>query len=234
MDTDENAQGTSLMPVAFAIVFAGALIALSVYLVFKPAPQVAMGPSGQQITVPEITESDHILGNPDAPIKIIEYSDLDCQFCRTFHATMKQVMAIYGANGTVAWVYRHFPLVELHPNAPKLAEASECVADIGGNDAFWKFIDSVFTSQSLNGQFDMSKLETSVAVSGVPVQQFRECLDSGKFRTAVAQQFDEAVAAGGTGTPYTLILSPNEAPIPIAGSRAYATIKEIIDAILAR
>jgi predicted DsbA family dithiol-disulfide isomerase len=80
----------------------------------------------------------------------------------------------------------------------------------------------------------MSKLETSVAVSGVPVQQFRECLDSGKFRTAVAQQFDEAVAAGGTGTPYTLILSPNEAPIPIAGSRAYATIKEIIDAILAR
>ncbi len=222
------------MPVAFAIVFAGALIALSVYLVFKPAPQVAVGPNGQQITVPEITDTDHILGNPNAPIKIIEYSDLDCQFCRTFHATMKQVMAVYGANGTVAWVYRHFPLVELHPNAPKLAEASECVASIGGNDAFWKFVDSIFTSQTLNGQFDMSKLETSVAVSGVPVQQFRECYDSGRFRTAVAQQFDEAVAAGGTGTPYSIILSPNQPPIPIAGSRAYATIKEIIDALLAQ
>lgn len=234
MDTQETNTEASLMPVAFAIVFAGALIALSVYLVFKPAPQTVVGPSGQQIIVAEITENDHILGNPNAPIKIIEYSDLDCPFCRTFHATMKQVMAIYGANGTVAWVYRHFPLVELHPNAPKLAEASECVADIGGNDAFWKFIDSIFTSQTLNGQFDMSKLETSVAVSGVPVQQFRECYDSGKFRTKVAQQFDEAVAAGGTGTPYTLILSPNEPPIPIAGSRAYATIKEIIDAILAR
>ncbi len=173
MDTQEPQPQASLTPVAFAIVFAGALIALSVYLVFKPAPQTVVGPSGQQITVEEITESDHILGNPDAPIKIIEYSDLDCPFCRTFHATMKQVMAIYGANGTVAWVYRHFPLVELHPNSPKLAEASECVADIGGNDAFWKFIDSIFTSQTLNGQFDMSKLETSVAVSGVPVQQFR-------------------------------------------------------------
>lgn len=223
----------SLVPVALAIVFVGALIAFAVYSALKPATPAPVGQTGQPIAFREVSDTDHILGNPDAPIKIIEYSDLDCPFCRTFHATMKQVMAVYGADGAVAWVYRHFPIRELHPNAPTLAEASECVAEIGGNEAFWKFVDSVFTSENLNGKYDMTKLETSVAVSGVPAQQFRECMDSGHHKATVEAQFNDAVDAGADGTPYSIIISPNEPPIPIAGSRAYATIKEIIDALLA-
>src|SRR3989344_4890477 len=75
---------------------------------------------------------DHIFGNADAPVKIIEYSDFECPFCKDFHKTMKQITDEYEDSGKVAWVYRHFPIDELHPvKARKEAIASECAAELG-------------------------------------------------------------------------------------------------------
>src|SRR3989344_3323501 len=62
-------------------------------------------------------QNDHILGNPSALVKIIEYSDLECPFCARFHETMKQAMDEYGKDGKIAWVYRHFPLEQIHSSA---------------------------------------------------------------------------------------------------------------------
>lgn len=222
-----------MVPVAIAIVFVGGLIALSLYFALRPAPAAYVNSQGTEITVPEVTEDDHILGNPNAPIKIIEYSDLDCQYCRTFHATMKQILGAYGPEGKVAWVYRHFPIVELHPNAPKLAEASECVAELGGNEAFWKFIDEIFTQPRNNDRFDMNGLDAAAAVAGVQGVAFRNCLEAGTHRAKVAAHFEEAKKVGGKGTPHNIIVGPNGKAIPLPGSRAYATVKEIIDALLA-
>ncbi len=91
-----------------------------------------------------VSDSDHVRGNPDADVVIIEYSDFDCPFCTRFHETMKDVVA--DSDGRVAWVYRHFPLEQLHPQAAAVAVASECVADIGGDDAFWQFTDSYYSA----------------------------------------------------------------------------------------
>ena len=87
-----------------------------------------------------VTDTDHVRGNIDAEIMIIEYSDFDCPFCGRFHESMQSVVDKYPGN-EVAWVYRHFPLEQIHPNAPGVALASECVAELGGNDAFWTFAD---------------------------------------------------------------------------------------------
>jgi len=84
-------------------------------------------------------EGDHILGNPEAPVMIIEYSDLECPFCKRFSGTMKEIVA--ESNGNVAWVYRHWIV---HPGALAKAGAAECVNKLKGNDAFWKYIDLVF------------------------------------------------------------------------------------------
>ncbi len=89
--------------------------------------------------VPAYTEGDHIIGSPDAPILIIEYSDLECPYCKRFGATIKEVVA--ESNGNVAWIYRHWIV---HPGALPKAAASECVAKLKGNDAFWKYVDLVF------------------------------------------------------------------------------------------
>jgi len=88
-----------------------------------------------------VNESDHVKGNRDAKVVIVEYSDFDCPFCTRFHATMNALVAKYPAT-EVAWVYRHFPLAQLHPDAETVAVAAECVAKLEGNEGFWKFADS--------------------------------------------------------------------------------------------
>jgi len=103
------------------------------------APNTGDSPATDQVN--PVTEDDHIKGDLNAPIKIIEYSDFDCPFCSRFHETMDQVVS---QNDDVAWVYRHFPLDQLHPNARTVAQISECVANLGGNEAFWTFTDGYF------------------------------------------------------------------------------------------
>lgn len=89
-----------------------------------------------------ITSDDHIVGNINAKIIIVEYSDLDCPYCKVFHNTMYRI--IKESNGDVAWVYRHYPIPQLHPNAFAKSEASECASEQKGNEGFWKYVDKVF------------------------------------------------------------------------------------------
>jgi len=99
-----------------------------------------------QVTLPPLDAKDHVLGDANAPITIIEYSDLECTFCIRFKAVQETIMAEYA--GKVKWVHRHFPL-DFHANAKPYAYAAECAAEIGGNDAFWKMVDYIFKNQPL-------------------------------------------------------------------------------------
>ncbi len=98
--------------------------------------------SQTEIDIDPVTGEDHYFGSKDAEIVIIEYSDLECPYCSRFHTTMQDVVESYG--GKVAWVYRHLPLEQLHPNAFDKAISSECIYDIGGDVKFWEYIDLLF------------------------------------------------------------------------------------------
>ncbi|MFC1622024.1 DsbA family protein [Patescibacteria group bacterium] len=89
-----------------------------------------------------INDGDHIVGTKEAKIFLIEYSDLQCPFCQNFHISAKE--AVTQKPRDLAWVYRHFPLDRIHPLARAGAEASECAAEVGGEEAFWKFLDLAF------------------------------------------------------------------------------------------
>lgn len=109
----------------------------------KAEAELGPGESEEELALENIapvTADDNIRGSLDADIIIVEYSDFDCPFCGRFYETMKSV---YEKNGDeISWVYRNFPLEQLHPNAKKVAASSECVAKVGGNEAFWKFADA--------------------------------------------------------------------------------------------
>jgi len=83
--------------------------------------------------------NDHILGNPNAPVVIVEYSDYECPYCKVFHSTLTQT--VKDSNSNVAWVYRNWPI---HQHSFEKLVAAECVAKIKGNDAFWKYSDLLF------------------------------------------------------------------------------------------
>lgn len=98
----------------------------------------------EDIEVPTINETDRYLGNINADVVIIEYSDIDCPFCKSFHPTLERISQEYGSK--IAWVYRNFPLESLHPEARTKAEAAECVGQIAGNEAYWKYLKTLITN----------------------------------------------------------------------------------------
>lgn len=187
-------------------------------------------PSPAAITVAAVTKDDHIRGDLNAPVKIVEYSDLECPFCKRFHPTMQQVVQEYG--NKVAWVYRHFPLDSLHSKARKEAEATECANDQGGNDAFWKYTDRIFEVTPSNDGLDLTQLPQIAQDIGLNRSKFEECLNGGKFASHVAQDLADANSAGGNGTPYTVVLAKNGDKIPVSGAVPFSQLKTAIDRAL--
>jgi protein-disulfide isomerase len=143
---------------------------------------------------------DHVLGKANAKITMIEYSDFQCPYCSRHLPTIKQIMAQYPND--VKLVYRHYPLSQIHPNAQKAAEASECVAKIGGNDKFWQMHDKLFENQATLGTDTYKRLAGEV---GVDVAKFTTCLDSGEMAGRVAQDVTSGNDAGVSGTPATFV-----------------------------
>jgi len=226
-------QSQSSLSVPVAIVIAGALIAAAVYFsnaggaptVENPKP----GTNPEEKEVPAVVASEHILGNPNAQVKIVEYTDLECPFCKQFHDTMKRVMEKYGPDGKVAWVMRNFPLSQLHPNAPSLALAAECVAELGGNSAYWKFLDEIFRRAPINTQFDFAQMDAAVGAVAVNTTQFKSCFESEKHAAKIEKEFNDAVASGGRGTPFNILVKKDGTNVPIEGSQPYEVVVAAIE-----
>jgi protein-disulfide isomerase len=216
------------------IVVAGALIAGAVFLVGKSnGPTSTASSSSTKITAREYDPSvDHILGNPNAAVKVVEYADLECPFCKTFNTTMHQIMDYYGTSGNVAWVYRPFPLAQIHSKAPKEAEAAECAAEQGGDTAFYKYIDQVYAITPSENNLDLTQLPVIAQQIGLDVNKFNQCLNSGQETQKVQDSYNEAIAAGGQGTPFILIMVGKDA-VALNGAQPYDSMRAAIDAVLA-
>lgn len=233
-----NPLQTNNLTIPIAIVIAGALIAGAVLLSndsVKPGTG-ALGsvttvqPTDTTNTINPITDKDHLQGDINAPIKIVEYSDFECPFCKRFHGTMQQIISKYGAAGQVAWIYRHFPLDSLHSKARAEAVASECVNELGGNNAFWKFADRFFELSPSNDQTDIGKVIPQIVTElGLDQKKFTECAQSGKYDEHIQNDIDNAVATGGTGTPWSIVIAPNGKTFPLSGAQTYETVTQLIE-----
>ncbi|MBX4195555.1 DsbA family protein [Candidatus Parcubacteria bacterium] len=225
-NTNRNA-----VSIPLAIIAAGAMIAAAVYfgggkaiIGGNPLPNDA-----SQVKIEPVSNADHLFGSRNAEVVIIEYSDLECPFCKAFHSTMHQIVDMY--QGRVAWVYRHFPIAELHSRAHKEAEASECAFDQGGNDTFWKYIDKVFAITGTNNTLDPAELPKIAQSLGLDVAKFNECLSSGKYAEAINKSVEASIAAGALGTPYSIIVK-GDRKIEINGAEPFESIKAKIDSLL--
>lgn len=210
-----------------AILLAGLILALTVYeyrLHKEPAPV-----KGNVTLMRAVDSTDHILGSPSAPIKLIEYSDIDSSYSKTFQATMEQIMTEYAAGGKVAWVYRHLPLVDQHPYSEQHAEAAECAASLGGPSIFWRFISSLNTQAPNSQQFNPKDYPSIVSALGIVQQSFTACMNSHTYQKAVASDFQNGLAAGAGGSPFSILIVGGQSPVTIDGAVPYASMKKILD-----
>lgn len=240
VETQTDVQSNKTL-IPAAIIIAGALIAGAVFMrgnvattANAPEPQQAGGQTEALEKIMPVAQGDHIRGNPDAPVKIVEYSDMECPFCKRFHTTMQQVMDEYGNGGKVAWVYRHFPLDQLHPvKARAEAVAAECAGEQGGNDMFWKYADRFFELTPSNNQTDIDTVLPQIARElGLDETAFASCRSSGKYDEHIQSDLDNALATGGSGTPWSIVIAPDGEKYPVSGAQPYEVVKQIIDTVL--
>src|SRR3989344_978226 len=179
----------------------------------------------------KLTTDDHVNGEKDARILLFEYSDMECPYCKRFHPTAQKIVDSY--KGDVAWVYRHLPL-PFHANAAKEAEASECANELGGNSAFWKFVNGIFVKTNSGGTgIALSDLPTLATEIGLNETKFSDCLESGKFADRVKNDANTASSLGVTGTPGNILLDTKTGKIKLMpGAYPYEDFKKAIDELL--
>lgn len=242
-----------------AIVIAGVLVAGAVLWGRAPSLQ-PYAPQGQtQAVLPAVSieeliknvplpkADEHILGNPSAPVAVVEYSDIECPFCRKFHPTMQKIMSTYGAEGKVSWTYRQFPL-SIHPKAYPESLAAECVASQYDNPTFWKFTSLLM---ELNPEVNTNEFPTAVISDdltaddriaeagkklGLDNAKISACVTAETYKSKLDALRTEATNAGlgqnQTGTPYSVIITGNKRVL-IDGAQPYEVVKRMIDTALA-
>ncbi len=184
-----------------------------------PSPSPAPAPSPSQPANIQVSDSDHMRGNKDALVTIVEYSDFQCPFCFRFHNTLEQVMAAYPND--VRWVYRHFPLDRIHPYARQAAQASECANDQG---KFWEYNDGLYANQSLIKPDYFGQLAKELGLNTVT---FDKCLSDGKYVSKVNDDYLEGQGYGVTGTPGSFINGQK-----LGGAVPFEQLKTMIDNLL--
>lgn len=218
--------------IPIAIVFAGLLIAGAMFWSNGSPINSGQTDSRQASTVDPksslelLAESDHVRGDANARVTIVEYSDFNCSFCARLHPTLSRIVDEY--NGQVNWVYRHFAN---YPQGRVAAVGSECAARLGGNSVFWDFTDRMFDNQRRLG--DSFSIETAAAL-GVDEAEFRSCLtNSGEIESKIVAQRNEAISLGGRGTPFSVIITANGKLLPFSGALPYEHVKGLVDQALA-
>jgi len=184
-------------------------------------------------TVPRpVVGRDHFSGNSEAVITLLEYSDFECPFCKNFHETVHKI--IEGYDGKVNWVYRHYPLQIHNPGAQKEAEASECAGEVGGDDAFWKYADLVYTRTTSNGKgFPIENLIPLAEEIGLDRAKFEECFNNGQQTARVLEDLKTGENSGVTGTPASFLIHNQTGEIRLkVGAVPFEAIKAEIDQML--
>jgi protein-disulfide isomerase len=187
--------------------------------------------AGEKEAVPAVTDKDWTRGNPNAKLKIVEYSDPECPFCRIFHTTLQRIMNDYGQSGDVSWTYRHMPLAGLHAKAYDESVAMQCAGMVGGTTAFWAFADELFAKTPSNDGLDHALFASFATKSGIDAAKFDACLKGPDAKKVVDATLDEAGRLGIQGTPASFILLDGQ-QVTIDGAQPYEAVKKVIETLL--
>lgn len=166
-----------------------------------------------------------VLGDKNAKVTLVQFSDFQCPFCRRFfEETLPQIKKDYIDTGKVQLAFRHYPL-DFHPAAYPSALASECANEQG---KFWELHDTLFEEQAKQGagtiQYTIDDVKTWATTISMDQTQFANCIDSNKYDAQVKEDLADAQQVGVSGTPATYVNG-----MLVSGAQPYSVFKTIID-----
>jgi protein-disulfide isomerase len=185
-----------------------------------------------------IDKTDLATGKANSEVVVVEYSDTECPFCAQLHPTMKKLQEEYGSK--VSFVYRYFPLTQIHPDAFDEAKAVYCVGKIAGAEKRMDYIDEMFTYKIGKQNMVLPKggRESLAKNIGIDIKAFTECFQGPESADAVNAGTQDGIAAGVEGTPATFVLLKKkdayEVVSLVGGARPYEYFKAVIEEALSR
>ena len=176
----------------------------------------------------ESKDGHHLYGNPSARFTLINYSDLECPFCKRFHETPKYLVDS-AKNGMVNWEWRHFPLSFHEPMASKAAMMGECVAQQKGSKGFWAFTEYWFTNSAGNGK-GFAGSDKIPELFGLNKAQYDACLTDPVIIKKIKDDMQAGNVAGVTGTPATVVIDNETGKTEtIVGAQPFAKFVQVIE-----
>lgn len=187
----------------------------------------AEAPAAPTVDMKQLVDNDYVLGDKNAPVTIVEFSDYQCPFCKKFWSdSFEQIKTTYIDTGKVKFIYRDFPL-GFHQNAQKAAEAAECAGEQG---KYFGMHDKLFQNGQADGTgLNVADLKKYAQELGLNTAKFNECLDSGKMKAEVLKDFSDGQRAGVQGTPSFYINGQM-----VSGAQPFSVFEQVIDAALAQ
>ncbi|MEK6953525.1 MAG: DsbA family protein [Candidatus Micrarchaeota archaeon] len=183
-----------------------------------PTPAPTQAPAQQPNAPTFKLEGAPTKGKADAPITIVEYSDFQCPYCQKFYSqTYPSILTDWVESGKAKFVFKHFPLTQIHPNAQKASEATECAKD---QNKFWEFHDKIFENQGAIAITDLKKYAADLKLN---TATFDKCLDGGEKAAQVNADLQEGIANGVTGTPSFFVNGQN-----IVGAQPYTVFQQVL------
>lgn len=185
-----------------------------------------------------IDEKDYIEGNTDSKVVIVEYSDPECPYCVTLHPTLKQIRTDYAEK--IGFVYRHFPLTQIHPNAFNESKAIACAGTLSGAKGFYAYIDALYGYKLSHQttQLPTTGIQDLAKNGGLNPSRFAACIKSEDTSLTVDTSVNDGVQAGVQGTPSSFVLVKTKKGLEVVamldGARPYEYIQAAIEEALSR
>jgi len=194
-----------------------------------PTPTPSAAPPTQQLGgATADADDDAFIGDADAPVTVIEFTDLQCPFCERHHSQVyPQIVSQYVDTGKVKYVARDFPLTSIHPLAAPASEAAECVREQSDDATYFEYVDKIFDNQQSLSQDNLRTWATELGYD------ISACMSSGKYKAEVQKDSQDAQAAGGRGTPFFVIVNSDGEGTPVSGAQPFSAFQQAIEAALA-
>ena len=194
-------------------------------------PQPTQIPPQEEQRIFVSLSDDPVLGNPNAPVTIVEFSDFQCPFCaRFFDQTLPQIQQDYIDTGKVKLVFRDFPIESIHANAKAASMAAECADD---QKMFWQYHDKLFEGQTqwarLSAEDASNTFKQYASDLNLATEDFNTCLDSAKYMSEINQDFQNGANYGVTGTPAFFIGNDKDGYVAVIGAKPYSSFQQVID-----
>ncbi|MGQ0795952.1 MAG: DsbA family protein [Nitrosopumilaceae archaeon] len=194
-------------------------------------PQPTQIPPQEEQRIFVSLSDDPVIGDPNAPVTIVEFSDFQCPFCaRFFDQTLPQIQQDYIDTGKVRLVFRDFPIESIHANAKAASIAAECADD---QKMFWEYHDKLFEGQTqwapLSAEDASNTFKQYASELKIATDDFNTCLDSAKYSSEINQDFQNGANYGVTGTPAFFIGNDKDGYVTLIGAKPYSSFQQVID-----